>query len=735
MRLIYLYIENFMCFERTELDLTSFNAALIVGRLDNNDLFSNGVGKSTIFRAIEYVLFNQVRDLKLEELIRDDTAGCKVILDFELDGKIWRISRSRSTKGTSDLSLYERNSHNEDGLLPHSNLPKEKIATFWDQKSGRRANDTESDLAKLIKINSKGFTNSFYFAQHDFKGLASETASKRRAIFKESLPIGIYAKLEKLAREKASLLTKEIEKKRVTIGVIGDPDKDLKVLEKRWTELSGQIVTHLSSVNDQQGVVDQVKKRVNDLNGQEITLASQMKASITKKADAELRVKRAQTAIDTTTVSRKSVIEAAKTLGAELQAFKKKKDFYNDNYDFSVVETIKVSIELRKDKITNLAAEWVSVKNSLTELKIPMPDDAVCKHCRQELTDAHRRACKNSIDEEIKTKETLSLDLEAKLNVAKGELNKLTTELKQFEQAQRDLELLIQQISSKEKELTDKKVLYEDYSKILETQKAELDLAKSDLEEAIQELENSNQEALIKLQNEIKQEKSKVVQAELILSDLNKQLTKLNNEIAVVEHSKTEKKNAIKQKTELSEQLLKLEEEYSVYPDLLQAFSSTGIPNLIIQGLLDDLQTEANEILNQIKPGLQLEFSIEKTNSDGETDDDLDIKYFVNGRSRVWPQISGAMKVSVMFALKLGYAFLLYKTLGVDIKFLLLDEIDQPLDKAGTDALAEIIKHFAKDFTILVITHNDRLKDKFTHAIFVEQDQNMVSTAKVVTQW
>jgi hypothetical protein len=35
----------------------------------------------------------------------------------------------------------------------------------------------------------------------------------------------------------------------------------------------------------------------------------------------------------------------------------------------------------------------------------------------------------------------------------------------------------------------------------------------------------------------------------------------------------------------------------------------------------------------------------------------------------------------------------------------------------------------------LVITHNDRLKDKFSHAILVEQDINMVSKASVVSAW
>ena len=91
------------------------------------------------------------------------------------------------------------------------------------------------------------------------------------------------------------------------------------------------------------------------------------------------------------------------------------------------------------------------------------------------------------------------------------------------------------------------------------------------------------------------------------------------------------------------------------------------------------------------------------------------------------------MKLCVLFSLKLGLSFLLKKIIGANINFLLIDEIDSALDKAGVDAFADIIKFFQKDFTILVITHNDRLKDRFSNIISVEQDRNMISKAQVIT--
>ena len=97
--------------------------------------------------------------------------------------------------------------------------------------------------------------------------------------------------------------------------------------------------------------------------------------------------------------------------------------------------------------------------------------------------------------------------------------------------------------------------------------------------------------------------------------------------------------------------------------------------------------------------------------------------------------MSGAMKLAVTFSLKMGLSFLLQKLFNIKMEFLLLDEIDQSLDKAGADAFVDIVKFLQKELKVLVITHNDRLKDKFSHAILVEQDSNMISKAKVVTSW
>src|SRR5208283_2875383 len=138
-----LYIQDFMCYDNAYIDFNEFSAALIVGKKEHNDDVSNGVGKTTIFKAIEYVLFNHA-DINLEDMIRDDTDSCSITIDFMVDDQEYRVTRTRTRKGTTDLTLYKR-THiigSDDEVLhsingdTHTPLHNDK---YWEDISGRRS--------------------------------------------------------------------------------------------------------------------------------------------------------------------------------------------------------------------------------------------------------------------------------------------------------------------------------------------------------------------------------------------------------------------------------------------------------------------------------------------------------------------------------------------------------------------------------------------------------------------
>jgi DNA repair exonuclease SbcCD ATPase subunit len=740
---IRLYIENFMCYSYGFIDFTQFNSALIIGKIENNDLYSNGVGKTTIFKAIEYVLFNQA-DVNLEKIIRDDMPLCKVVLDFIIDDQEYRLSRSRTKKGSTDISLLQRNSvDGPDDQVYHTLKTQDiyqaisddnLVKKYWKDIGGRRSADTEKEVGKLVKTNFSAFRSTLHFLQNDFTGLSTVTPNKRKGILKEALALGVYTKLEKIAKEKAASISKDIDKHKTLIDNIGSPDLKIQPLKD-------QLVPIDSKINSKQDLLliatkDQVKQssKVNALINAHSLLESKLASLRSKEKSLSHEKSKIETSIKEYQTKKSNIIKIAKALSEDINNLKTAQAKLIE-IDYSQISILTDKIAVIRDEISKHKASMQSNVLRYEELMIPVPDDSVCKHCRQQLTEEHKLVCKTQLTNEIKL-------CNANIESAKNMISSLTASIQRYQQeinslnlSKQKLENINTEIAIKSKEIQDKKSIHEEYKQLLDKFTLDLESKISEIDLIKTELKNSSLEEANNIQQQIDQENLILADISAKILQLNKDITHLNATKAVIQHDITQADKDIVKKTDLTNNLVKLEDKFAMYPNVIQAFSSIGIPNLIIQNVLDDLQIEANNLLAQLKPGLQLSFVIEKTKGDGTQDDTLEINYIINGKSRDYDQLSGAMKLSVIFSLKLGLSFLLQKMIGTDIRFLLLDEIDQSLDKAGVDAFADIVKFFQKDFTILIITHNDRLKDKFSHAILVDQDINMISKAQVVSSW
>ena len=733
MKIKIIQIENFLCHEYSHIDFDDFNSALIVAKVNNNDMYSNGAGKSTIFGAIEYVLFNQA-EINLEKVIRDDTNVCKVVLYLDVDNNLYRISRSRNRKGTTDLSLHIRN-YNEGNDTDIFNFKKPN-ELYWKDLTGRRSADTESEIEKIIKINFKSFRQTVHFAQNDFSGLTTATPSNRKALLKEVLNLGTYAKLEKIAKEKFNILSKEIEKYKILLEPLSNLENEkidlinkLNQDEKSLKEKEEEKEKALKLLNNEKEILSSfIKEKENFISNNKLLLE--------KKIKLVSEIENLTESYSTYKNNSISLVKQAKVSANELTTLK-------NEIEKLLLENIEDSIQSHQSnlneinqKIIKLELENENLLKDIKELQIPLPEDNKCLHCRQNLSEEHKIECQKNIDDKLFNFKNLLNTNNSNIIILSKDKKQAVALINSFAIKQKELETKQLNLTNLQKDLESKKQTYKDYNSILETLNKELESKKINLQEINKELESvSYDDFITKIDDKITNQNLVVNSFNDKFVLINKNYTHLNSLIAVVKHQiEKNEKDQINKNTYLSN-IENLEEKYKKYPSVIEAFSSTGIPNLIVQNCLDDLQYESNNILNQLKPGMQLNFLVEKKKSDGNQDDTLDIKYFVNGREREYNQMSGAMKLAVTFSLKMGLSFLLQKLFNIKMEFLLLDEIDQSLDKAGADAFVDIVKFLQKELKVLVITHNDRLKDKFSHAILVEQDSNMVSKAKVVTSW
>jgi DNA repair exonuclease SbcCD ATPase subunit len=401
------------------------------------------------------------------------------------------------------------------------------------------------------------------------------------------------------------------------------------------------------------------------------------------------------------TTKKNILVKEAKSLVLELDALKKEQKTLLD-IDFSEYEQLASDIATCNDKIQDLKNK-IKVNNiNIENLLVPMPSDNKCKHCRQELSPEHKKTCQENIDKELLLNKKENSEIENLILKSKEELLEKDKKLNLLNLYKKKINDINLKISLHNKEIASKKLVHDEYLELLNKYSKNLELTNLELNDI---LNKKNKLPLLKIK-ELKEniivlkEKQAVVKKDLL--SLNNDLNSLNIKLGMLEYSLIEINKNCDLHKEYTAKLQELTKQIRLYPKIIQAFSSSGIPNIIIQNVLDDLQIESNNLLNNLRPGLQLAFAVEKTKADGSESDTLDINYTLNGKERYYEQLSGAMKLAVSFSLKLGLSFVLQKLIGVNVRFFLLDEVDQSLDRATIDAFADMIKMFQNNFKFII---------------------------------
>lgn len=165
--------------------------------------------------------------------------------------------------------------------------------------------------------------------------------------------------------------------------------------------------------------------------------------------------------------------------------------------------------------------------------------------------------------------------------------------------------------------------------------------------------------------------------------------------------------------------------EESLYGKLRKAFGRDGIPSLIIEQTLPEIEERANELLLRLTEGkMNVRLETLRDKKTGGTKETLEIIITdEQGAPRPYETFSGGEAFRVNFALRIALSQLLAERSGVKIRTLGIDEGFGTQDDQGIQNMIEAIQVIQDDFDkILVITHLDRLKEAFPVRIEVEKD-------------
>jgi exonuclease SbcC len=162
-------------------------------------------------------------------------------------------------------------------------------------------------------------------------------------------------------------------------------------------------------------------------------------------------------------------------------------------------------------------------------------------------------------------------------------------------------------------------------------------------------------------------------------------------------------------------------EEYGIYEELRLAFSKDGIPAMLIDAAIPEIENEANDILARMTDGrMHIRFETQREKVTGGTKETLDIRIADELGTRDYDTFSGGEAFRVNFAIRLALSRLLARRAGAQLRTLILDEGFGTQDAQGRERLVQAINAIKDDFAlILVITHIEELRDAFPARIEV----------------
>jgi exonuclease SbcC len=170
-------------------------------------------------------------------------------------------------------------------------------------------------------------------------------------------------------------------------------------------------------------------------------------------------------------------------------------------------------------------------------------------------------------------------------------------------------------------------------------------------------------------------------------------------------------------------QLASLQDEASLLDVLKTAFGKNGVPAMIIESAIPELEALANDLLRRMTEGrMTLRLNTQREKQTGGMAETLDIEIADELGTRTYELFSGGEAFRVNFALRVALSKLLARRAGAQLRTLFIDEGFGTQDDEGRAKLVEAITAIQDDFDlIIVITHIEDLRDNFPVHIMVEK--------------
>lgn len=718
MKLHRLTLENYMGWAAIDVDLSKYSGVTaILGAIESDMAHSNGTGKSTLIYAINYALFGTGVGKNLDGMIRQgaEQTGYRVALQFSRDDVLYEITRKKKV-GAPQKTTFK-------------NVSTKKAMGI--------------SIEEFLHMPEVVWQNTVYSAQHNLSAFVDKTPAQRKDILTEIFGMDNYLNLETKARALSAKSETELATANHDLARLGleladaldNPDGDVNELTKQIAAAEKDEAQHteqMMALSSQIGELDQ-RAAVCVSAGREVDALSQAHNRLLQaKEHSEAQWESSRDRLD--------MVLADLQMAAEVEIDPNAVEALKTQ--IHTAELARVSVQEQNDEHVKISAEIATVTAQHNQAANEarkcqdridrLPKDK-CPLCGTTMTaehlDQHRMeiyAEKTAAEAVVSTSQETINNLNIKLHNIRGELARLSA-------IANSLPDLSRKLIAEQQKVTDRDKAVAEISRLVTNAEAELAAHEEEMAKMLIEIEESAKTLSVKKaaipglgtipqeRNDLELKRQRYAGS---LSEIKRLLDTLkrNRDLA---HQNLEFKN--KKKKEIEQQVVAVkaaELQHNIHLELVKAFGPSGIPTLILENCLSELQQYMDHYMDLLSDGkIRVTFQTVKTSaSTAKTSETLSIMVSDANGERDITLYSGGETVRIYLAIRLALAKLLYLKSGHRLGLMVIDEIAD-LDDAGLLAFVELLKKIEPEYEqILLVSHIPELKSAFSNSLVLTRD-------------
>jgi DNA repair protein SbcC/Rad50 len=683
---VRLEMHNFLAYrDPAPLSLDGIHVACISGE--------NGSGKSSLLDAMTWALWGRARSASADDLIYQNQKDARVTLDFQMGDMLYRVMRQRNIEKKTALSLVELQVFDPD-------------LGDWRALSEHSMRGTQDRLNSILRLDYDTFVNSAMLAQGHADEFTAKPPGQRIQVLAAILGLERWTKYEEDAKERIRAARENMQR---VEGRLQEIERELARRAEyvagietatRESEAEGTRLAESEAAwsegEKQRAARADADRQVADM-AQRLTAAQRELAEATSEHEALTR--RANFA-DSAAREAALQVERERAVSAQASWHETQEKIQEQS---GLIGQIKGETEA-------LAPQTEPLKKRMEMLETSTEPE--CPTCGQPLTEAHKKKVIAELSAEIESRRENYRINTSRMKSLAAELDCLRKEAAEWQSAVRSLpeierhlaeltatrkaaqESEVKLPAAKERVARWEKIIAEDSTALANLKENQIKLGACD----------TNFDAL----------RATLEKARLAKRMADERVGGARQKLAALQELDRQQKELHSSADESRRALSLLEE-------LRDAFGRRGVPTMIIETAVPEMEREANRLLADMSDGrMRLRMETQKETKAGDARDTLELFISDDLGTRAYEMYSGGEAFRINFAIRIALSRLLARRAGAQLRALFIDEGFGTQDAAGRERLVAAIQSVQNDFDrILVITHLDELRDAFPARIEV----------------